>query len=91
MFSEIHAKITGKVQRVGYRDFLLSFAKEHGISGWVRNNEDGTVELLAQGEPDVLKDMVSALNTGPSLARVESVSVDWKTPQKHFDDFELWK
>ena len=91
MFSEIQAVISGKVQGVGYRDFVTEYAKEYGVVGWIRNNADGTVSLLAQGEPDTLKEMVAHLNTGPSLARVESVSVDWKTPKKQFDDFEVWK
>ncbi|MBX2866551.1 acylphosphatase [Candidatus Kaiserbacteria bacterium] len=91
MFSEIQAKVSGKVQGVGYRDFVVGHAKEYGVFGWIRNNADGTVELLAQGEPDILKELVTHLNTGSSLAKVDSVAVDWKTPKKHFEDFEVWK
>jgi len=91
MFSEIHAKVSGKVQGVGYRDFVVGYAKELGVYGWIRNNADGTVEVVGQAEPDVLKDFVTQLQIGSSLAQVDSVGVDWKTPKRHFEDFEVWK
>jgi len=81
--------VEGKVQRVGYRDFVGQFAKMRGLTGWVENKDDGSVELVAQGIPDELKEFVEELNEGSVLAKVESVAVSWRTPEERFDDFEV--
>ncbi len=89
MFTEIYCVITGKVQGVGYRDFVTAVAEQYRLTGWVKNREDGTVEVLAQGYPDDLKQAVEALHTGSVLSKVESMSVDWRTPQIQCDDFKV--
>ena len=89
MFPEIYCVVSGTVQRVGYRDFVEQYAKEHELFGWVKNTEKGEVEILLQGIIDDLKDAIEALNRGPSLARVDSVSVDWRTPVELFDEFKV--
>jgi acylphosphatase len=89
MQSEVHCVVTGKVQRVGYRDFVTRAAKLRALCGFVRNHDDGTVEVLAQGTPDDLKAFVEELNEGSVLAKVESVAVDWRTAAQPFDDFEV--
>jgi len=89
MFSEIHCVVKGKVQRVGYRDFVEAYTKEKGLFGWIRNNEDGSVEMVIQGTPDELKDCMEILNQGSILARVENLSVDWRTPEKQFNEFKI--
>ena len=87
MFSEIHCIVKGRVQRVGYRDFVDRYTKEHNLFGWIRNNADGSVEMVIQGTPDELRECTEALNQGPLLAKVESISVDWRTPAKQFTEF----
>lgn len=87
MFTEIYCTVQGKVQNVGYRDFVQRTAKEYALMGWVRNDSNGRVEVIAQGFPDNLKEFVEKLHGGSVLAQVESVAVDWRTPEKHFDDF----
>lgn len=87
MFTEAQCVIAGKVQRVGFRDFAQTQAKECGITGWVKNSEDGTVRVLAQGTPDDVKRFIEELHEGSILAVVESVSVEWVTPEEPFDDF----
>lgn len=89
MFSEIRCLVGGKVHGVGYRDFVEQYTKEHKLYGWVKNNDKGEVEVLVQGTPDELKECIKALNSGPSLAYVETLSVDWKTPEKLFDEFKV--
>ena len=89
MFSEVFCIISGKVQRVGYRDFVAKAAKEHGLVGYVKNREDGDVEVLAQGLPDELKLFIEELYEGSVLADVASVGADWRTPKKQYDDFEV--
>lgn len=89
MLPEIHCIVSGKVQRVGYRDFVEQYAKEHNLFGWIQNTPKGEVEIVLQGITDELRDAIEALNKGPSLARIESVSVDWRTPKKLFDEFQV--
>lgn len=89
MFSEIYCVLKGKVQRVGFRDYIEGYAREQGMFGWVKNNTDGSVELVLQGTPDQLKECTLVLNQGTPLTRVESLSVDWRTPEKHFDEFKV--
>lgn len=66
--------INGIVQGVGYRYFVFKICRELGISGWVRNKPDGSVEVLASGELDSHKELVKALNRGPLSARVQTVT-----------------
>jgi acylphosphatase len=89
MFSEIYCVVRGKVQRVGYRDSVETYAREHGLFGWIQNTGDGGVIVVLQGTPDELKACVVMLNQGSPLAHVDSVAVDWRTPQKQFDEFKV--
>jgi acylphosphatase len=65
--------IRGRVQGVGYRWWACGVAKGLGLSGWVRNRPDGTVELLAAGPAVDVEHLAAACQTGPSAARVDSV------------------
>ncbi len=90
MFSEIFCVVSGKVHGVGFRAFVESVARERGVTGWVRNDlSKGTVELVFQGIPDVLKECIEDLHIGSVLSRVESVAVDWRTPKEQFSDFKI--
>ncbi len=87
---EIFCIVSGKVQNVRYRDYVQVSAGELGLNGWVRNEPDGTVAVCAQGLPDQLKDFVEYLHEGSLNARVDAVSVDWRTARKLFDDFSIY-
>jgi acylphosphatase len=90
MFSEIFCVLSGKVHGVGMRAFIESVARERGVTGWVRNDsERGTVEVVFQGIPDVLKGCIEDLNIGSVLSRVDSVAVDWRTPKEQYDEFKV--
>ena len=65
--------VTGRVQGVGYRFFVEDLAQSLGLSGWVRNNPDRTVECEAQGEESVLEEFCKELKKGPPLSRVNDV------------------
>jgi acylphosphatase len=65
--------VRGRVQGVGYRWFVEREAHILGIAGWVRNNADGSVEVLAQGTRDQLSGLRSRLREGPRAARVDAV------------------
>ena len=73
----VHAMVTGMVQGVGFRYFVVTKVRAvGGISGWVRNRFDGSVEVEAQGRRGAVAQLVSALKTGPRWSRVEHVAVD---------------
>src|ERR1700684_742985 len=65
--------VRGRVQGVGFRWFVEREAHILGIAGWVRNNHDGSVEVLAQGTRDQLSGLHSRLREGPRAARVDAV------------------
>lgn len=66
-------RIEGRVQGVGYRDWAVREAQRLGLSGWVRNRRDGSVELLAAGDRGALDELVRACRSGPPLARVDAI------------------
>ena len=66
--------VEGKVQGVGYRWFVRETAMRLGLTGWVRNCDDGSVELEAQGAANVLETFASELKTGNPLARVDRMT-----------------
>jgi len=68
-----HFLVKGRVQGVGFRWFVHREAAEIGLRGWVRNTEDGHVEVLAAGEPEQLKDLMKALGQGSRGSRVDEV------------------
>lgn len=73
-------RIEGYVQGVGYRDWMVREARRLGLSGWVRNRKDGSVEaLLAGDEPSVLT-LLTACRAGPPLARVTSIVEHFAEP-----------
>lgn len=66
----LHARITGRVQGVGYRAWTIETAIRLGLTGWVRNRLDGSVEAVFQGDDATLHKMIDKCNDGPLLARV---------------------
>lgn len=82
-----HASISGRVQGVGFRYHARETARDLGITGYVRNRSDGTVEVLAEGEEGALRQFLSWLHTGPRLARVENVDTNWESFEGDFETF----
>lgn len=77
-----HYLISGRVQGVGFRAFTERNARQLGLIGWVRNLEDGRVEALACGRPEVLLEFEAHLRRGPNHGRVEALMVeDWESMQ----------
>jgi acylphosphatase len=68
-----HLRVSGRVQGVGYRDGLRSQALGHGVSGWVRNRRDGSVEAVLQGEAAAVEAVLAWARRGPPAARVLEV------------------
>jgi acylphosphatase len=81
--------VRGRVQGVGFRWFVEREAHILGIAGWVRNNHDGSVEVLAQGSPDQLSRLRSRLREGPRAARVDDVAESEAQPKDGLISFRI--
>lgn len=89
MQSAFRAIISGRVQMVMYRDFVQRKARGLGVVGTVKNLPDGTVEVIAEGEKEVLEKYIRKLRRGPLLSRVEDVRVEWRELLGTFSDFVI--
>ena len=81
------ARIEGRVQGVGFRFFARQAANDFGITGYVRNLPDGSLEVVAECEEDVLREFLETLREGPRAARVTDVQVSWGAPTGMYDRF----
>jgi len=72
--------IAGQVQAVGFRDWAAARAGELGLSGWVRNRTDGTVEILIAGDAAAVEEMARLCRRGPRMAQVVSINEDLDEP-----------
>lgn len=86
---ELHAVVRGQVQGVMYRSYIQEAATKLGLVGYTKNAADGSVEVVAQGLPDTLKEFVEYLHEGSVLARVESVAVEWQTARVTYTEFSV--
>ncbi|MBN1941306.1 MAG: acylphosphatase [Candidatus Diapherotrites archaeon] len=84
-----HIIVTGRVQGIGFRFSTLTWAKQFGVVGWVRNNLDGSVEIVAEGEEQSLMGFVEKVKRGPSIARVSDCKVEYEEPKNEFASFEI--
>ena len=73
-------RIRGRVQGVGYRDWMVREATRLGVQGWVRNRADGSVEALVAGDAAAVGALLTACRAGPRFARVESIDEDFAEP-----------
>lgn len=85
----LHAIVSGRVQGVNFRYYTMLAASEIGVTGWVRNRIEGTVEVTAEGPRPKLERLVLYLYRGPSSARVEDVDVEWDEATGEFEGFTI--
>ena len=83
-----HAYVTGTVQGVGYRASTRAAATERDVDGWVRNLDDGRVEVAFEGSEDAVREMVEWCHTGSPAADVDDVSVEYGDPEDE-DGFRI--
>lgn len=76
----IQARVTGRVQGVSFRWYAQERARSLGVSGWVRNEPDGSVLLHAEGDDEAVDSLVEWCRQGPSMAMVANVAVREATP-----------
>ncbi len=84
----LRAVVRGRVQGVGFRDFVYTRSRFLGLTGYVRNSEDGqTLEVVAEGPQEALEQLIEYLWEGPRSARVEGIDVAWGKASGHFSHF----
>ena len=87
--ARVHIWVTGRVQGVGFRAFVLQSGPLFGISGWVQNVGYDQVETVAEGPREVLQRFAQIVKTGPRASRVDEARVEWETPTGEFEGFEV--
>ena len=89
--SGIHVVVTGVVQMVGYRWFAINSAKDLELTWWVKNLDDGSVEINAFGNKSMLEEFVKQLNVGPKFSNVSDVRVRGIEYKVIYTDFMVEK
>ena len=84
----VRARITGRVQGVGFRAFVEQAAERLGVSGWVRNRRDGSVEAVIAGDTSKVDEMLTLCWQGPPAAKVDGVSIE-DAPMPDGNGFEV--
>lgn len=85
----LEARIFGRVQGVFFRGTTREEAQRLEVSGWVRNESDGSVAVVAEGPEDALKELAGFLDQGPPAARVTHVEKNWGTASGEFRGFRV--
>ncbi len=85
----LHAIVEGRVQGVGFRNFVYDHAIRLGLTGWVRNRWEGEVEVLAEGERRQLEKLLDALERGPRMSYVSRVKHEWQEASGEFAYFSV--
>lgn len=81
--------ISGDVQGVGFRAWALRQARDKRLTGWVRNREDGSVEIVAEGSQKLLNEFIALCRNGPEGAWVKNIQVKWDKASGEFADFSV--
>lgn len=77
------------VQGVGFRHFVYQHAQALGLTGYVRNTPDSTVDIWAEGDRDKLAQLVKCLEVGPQMAHVEKLEINWSANKLSLPDFNV--
>ncbi|MEM4390050.1 MAG: acylphosphatase [Candidatus Micrarchaeia archaeon] len=85
--ARLHLRVYGLVQGVFFRASTEDVARGLGLTGWVRNVSDGSVEVIAEGEREALEKLLAWCRKGPPGARVSKVDFEWQAFRGEFADF----
>ncbi len=85
----LDASVHGIVQGVGFRVFVVDAARDLGVSGWVGNQPDGGVRCVAEGDREVLDDLLATLRRGPPAAAIARVTEAWMPATGEFTGFTI--
>lgn len=86
---QVHLYVRGRVQGVYFRAAAQREARRLGLTGWVKNRADGTVELLAEGDEEGIKELIGWAHRGPGASRVDAVDVRWRGFTGDYPDFRI--
>lgn len=89
MEKQVMIKVYGLVQGVNFRYYTQKYALSLNLKGYVKNNDDGSVEIVGLGEEENLKKLIEWAKVGPPAARVEKIEVKWQKPTRKFNTFEI--
>lgn len=89
MLKRVHLIVSGFVQGVGFRMFIVQTAKELKLSGWVKNRIDGSVEIDAQGPEQAINELLRHAKKGPSRSNVTSIRQEEREPDPNLDRFRV--
>lgn len=85
----VHLLVSGMVQGVGFRYYVHHAARRHYLTGWVKNLDDGRVEVLAEGEEEELRLFVKEIEKGSRFSTVREVQAEWQPYSHKFRSFEI--
>lgn len=85
----VHMIARGRVQGVGFRFFVRDQASRYSIKGWVRNREDGSVEIHSEGPKERLDEFINMVKEGPLFGLVTDLKVDWVEPTNDYTSFGI--
>lgn len=89
MLARSRILIRGLVQGVLFRREISDLAAQLGITGWTRNNHDGSVEVVGEGKKEALDKLIQFCQIGPPRARVKEVTVEWQDFKGEFRGFRI--
>jgi acylphosphatase len=87
--ARLHAVVHGRVQGVNFRYYTVRTAQRLGLTGWVANRWNGTVETIGEGSREALLKFLAFLNRGSPSAFVQRVDDKWETPTGEFEAFKV--
>ena len=87
--ARLEASVRGRVHGVGFRYFVLTRATHLGLTGWVSNEQDGSVRCVAEGPRPELEQLLETLHEGPASAIIEHVAEDWLPYTGNWGSFGL--
>ena len=89
VLKRIHISVNGRVQGVFFRQSTRVMAIKNNVTGWVRNLDDGRVEIVAEGEESNINALADWCKTGPANSRVDEFELLDESPTKDFENFEV--
>ena len=87
--ARLHTVVHGRVQGVNFRYYTTRTAQRLGLTGWVANRWDGTVETVAEGSREALSELLAFLHQGSPSAFVQRVDSKWETPTGEYNSFRV--
>ena len=86
---KVHLTISGRVQGVGFRQFVFMMAHELRLTGWVKNKPEGAVEVFGEGSKESVDLLIGACQKGPTMARVSVVDKTISHGNREYNDFSI--